>query len=271
MQKREKAIPESKKRMLKELKELSLASSTVVVSSLKGMPSSQFQKIRKKLRGKASIRVIKKLLMTRAFNEVIDKKPAIKDLIPYLEEGSGIMFSQLDPFELAGILAEEKTAVKAKTGQIAPEDLKVEPGPTDMPAGPMISELSSVGIKVAVENGKIAIKQESTIVKKGDKISEAAAGILSKLEILPFTIGLDILAAYDSKDNKVYANIKIDKAGTETSLKTAVANARALAVAIAYACKETITLLIAKAIMNAKAIEAKTGQQPAQPQGEAAA
>ena len=118
----------------------------------------------------------------------------------------------------------------------------------------MISELSALGIKVAVENGKIAIKLESIIVRKNEKISEAAAGILSKLEILPFTIGLEPIAAYDSKTGKVYSGIKIDREETEEKLKKGIANARALAYSVSYVCKETISLLIAKAVMNMKAI-----------------
>jgi hypothetical protein len=123
-----------------------------------------------------------------------------------------------------------------------------------MPAGPMISELSSVGLKVGVENGKIAIKEASVIVKKDHKISEVVASTLIKLGIMPFNVGLECLAAYDGKENKVYTAIKIDKEGAEKQLKDAAAYSRALAFSIVYPAKEVIGLLLGKASAQANAI-----------------
>jgi len=251
--KQERHVSEEKKRMLKGLVRLILENSTIMIGSLKNVPSSQFQKIKSRLSGRASIKVVKKRVMMLAMEETSRQKN-VKELEEFLEEGSAILFSQIDPFELASILADNRVAVKAKPGQIANDDIVVEAGPTDMPAGPMISELSGVGIKVAIEDGKIVIRQDSVVTKRNEKISEAAANIFTKLDILPFVIGVEPIAAYDSRANRVYKGIRIDKEATLDNLKTASANAMALAFSIAYACRETIAMLLAKASMQASSI-----------------
>jgi large subunit ribosomal protein L10 len=152
-------------------------------------------------------------------------------------------------------LADNKASVKAKADQIANEDLIVEAGPTDIPAGPMISEFAEAGIKVKVENGKLSIIKDTVVTKKGEKIKANVAGILSKLDIIPFKIGLNPLAAYDSKENKVFKNIKIDKEKTFSDVSLASLQAINLALNSSYPCKETIVFLIGKASLEANAIE----------------
>ncbi len=252
-----------KLKMLSDLVKLIKESSTVIISSLKGMPSAQFQKIRKKMKGKAVIKVIKKQIMERAMEEASKEKGEehLKEIEKYLEEGSAVIFSQLDVFELAGILADERVSIKAKAGQVALHDIGIDAGSTDIPAGPMISDFGNAGIKIAIEGGKIVVKEQKVLVKQGEKISEGVAGILTKLEILPFNVGLEPIAAFDAKTSKTYIGIKIDKHETLEKFKKAYSDSRALAISIDYPAAEIINMIIAKAAMHAKAISAliKTG------------
>jgi len=68
-------------------------------------------------------------------------------------------------------------------------------------------------------------------------------------------IGLYPLAAYDAQSDIVFKEIKIDREGTLSMLKDACMKALALAVSIAYCCKETIGFILAKAAAHAKALE----------------
>lgn len=247
-----------KLKMLDELVKLLTGHNTVIISSLKGMPSAQFQKIRKKLKGNAVIKVIKKNVMARAMEEASKKKGEehLKEIEKYLEEGSAILFSELDAFELAGILADERVLVKAKPGQIALQDIQIDAGQTDIPAGPMISEFGSIGIKIGIEQGKIAVKESKTLVKQGEKISEGVAGILAKIEILPFSIGLEPIAAFDAKTGKTYAGIRVDKHEALEIFKRSFSDARALAISASYPAAEVIGMIIAKAARQEKAVAA---------------
>ncbi|MFH1249247.1 MAG: 50S ribosomal protein L10 [archaeon] len=245
-----------KKKAFAEIIKLVTTKSTLLISSSQNIPSAQLQKIRSQLKNRATMKVVKKQIMIKALENIEKTKKGISPLKAHISENCILIFSDNSAFELAGILEESRIAKKAKAGQISPRDIEVEAGPTDMPAGPMISELSSVGLKVGVENGKIAIKQASIIVKKDAKISDIVASTLIKLNIMPFNVGLETIAAYDSKEDKVYAAIKINKSGTYENLKSAFSNSRALAFSIVYPAKEIISMIIAKASINAKAIDA---------------
>ena len=113
--------------------------------------------------------------------------------------------------------------------------------------GPAVSELGALGIQIKIEKGKINIKKSKTIVKKGEKISQAAADLMSKLDIKPFEIGFIPVSAFDTKENKLYLEIKIDPKGTLELLKSNYGKSLALAVEIGYANEDTITFLIRKA------------------------
>ena len=129
--------------------------------------------------------------------------------------------------------------------------------------GPAISELGALGLQVAVEDGKIAIKAAKVVITKGQTINENAASIFMKLNIMPFNVGLNITAAYDVASKKIFTELKIDPEGYTEDLKSAAGKALGFAQKIAYACKDTIGYLLAKANSGAKALE-KYADTPAE-------
>lgn len=260
-----KKVPEKKKKALAELVELINNYNTTMVSFTTNVPSSQLQLIRKKLSQKETkIRIVKKKQLIIALKE--SKKEKAAQLASYLKESSAVIFSNLDPFDLATLLAAYKYNVKAKAGQTATADITIEAGPTDIAPGPIISELANAGIKAGIEGGKVAVKQSKVAVHKGEKISKGMADLLGKLDIKPFTIGLEPAAAYDTKNDAIYADIKIDTQATIEKLKEGWSSALALAEYIAYPVKEIIKKLLVKASRRAKALQSKIKAQEPQPQ-----
>ena len=156
------------------------------------------------------------------------------------------------------MLASKKTPVFAKSGQIAPADIEVKDGPTNLVPGPAISELGAVGLEISVENGKIAIRKPKVVVKQGDIIKENVAAILQKLDIKPFSVGLNPVAVYDTETGKIYADIKIDSEEAGKELTLWAEKALGFAQKINYYCKETIAYFLAKANMQANALNSKT-------------
>jgi len=245
--------PEYKVKIVSDLTAKMKKSKTILLASTKGLPSSQFHLIKKNLRGKAEIRVVKKTAALRAIEGAM--KPGLDALKNEIKADVAIFFSDLDAFELSGLLADNQSPTKAKGGDIAPEDINVEPGPTDLIPGPAISELSGVGLRVAVEGGKIAIKLPYLIVKKGDVIKENVASVLGKLNITPMKVGFEPLAAYDAKAEKVYVGIKIDKKGVLEQLRYDIGKALGFARARGYIAKETLSYFFGKANAEEKAIQ----------------
>ncbi|MDE1848600.1 MAG: 50S ribosomal protein L10 [Nanoarchaeota archaeon] len=244
----------SKKKIesVRELSRLLEKNRTTLIASIKNIPASQFQEISKKLRGKAVIKVPKKNLTLRVFNSSKDED--IKKLDEKVDDSVAIIFSELDPFDLALELMQNLSSVKAKAGQVATEDLAVPAGPTDLVPGPAISELGELGIPIMIDKGKISIKESKVVAKKNEKISRGAAEILGKLDIKPFRVGFIPLSAFDSRDKKLYAEIKIDKEGTLADLKQKAGKALAFALKIGYTSEDTIKILLSKAAAEAKKI-----------------
>ena len=246
-------VSESKKKAVKEIVDLMKHSKTVLVASVKNLPASQFQEISKKLRGKAVVKVLKKNIVLRAIDE--SKNEDLKEIKNFVKDSTAVLFSDLDAYDLASDLIQNKSPAKAKAGQEAPEDITVEAGPTDLVPGPAISELGALGIQIQIDKGKITIKSPKVIVKRGEKISEGASSVMNKLDIKPFSIGFIPLSAFDTKENKLYREISIDREGTLKELKDSFAKALAFAVHIGFATSETIKFMIGKAGMHGRAIE----------------
>lgn len=245
-------IPEKKLSEVKELERLAEGKRTIMIASIKNLPASQFQSIVKKLRGKAIVKVPKKSIILRAINS--EGKSEVQKLKDKIDSDVAILFSDLDGYELALELVNNKSASKGKIGQEAPEDIVVEEGPTDLIPGPAVSELGALGIQIAIEGGKITIRKSHVIVKKGQKISEAAAALMNKLDIKPFLVGFEPLVVFDTKEGRLYDNIKIDREQTIKDLKEAFGRALPFAVEIGYSNEETIKFIIGKAGMHEKAI-----------------
>jgi large subunit ribosomal protein L10 len=246
-------IPEKKLNEVKELKKLAESKRTIMIASIKNLPSSQFQSIVKKLRGKAIVKVPKKSIILRAIDS--EGKPEIQKLKEKVDSDIAILFSDLEGYELAAELVNNKSPSKGKIGQEAPEDIVVDEGPTDLIPGPAVSELGALGIQITIENGKINIKKSHIIVKKGKKISEGAAALMNKLDIKPFLIGFEPLVVFDTKEGKLYDNIKIDREQTVKDLKEAFGRALPFAVELGYTNEDTIKFIIGKAGRHSKAIE----------------
>ncbi|MDO8516486.1 MAG: 50S ribosomal protein L10 [Nanoarchaeota archaeon] len=243
-------ISDKKKSVVKELIELMNKKTTMIVS-IKNIPSAKFQDMRKLLRGKADLRVAKKSLVLFALEH--SKNEKLKELEKYATEDTALIFSNDDAFVLSAFLSKSKTPAKAKIGQIVNEDIIIEAGPTELIPGPDISALSAVGLMVKVENGKLAIKESQTFVKKGEAVTEEKASILTKLNITPFKIGLEPVAAF--YEGILYTELRIDADEAIEELQESFGKALAFAVSINYPVQETIVYLLGKAASHEAAIQ----------------
>lgn len=247
-------VPEYKIKQVKDLVGLMDKKNTIMFASINGLPAAQFQKIKKELaKEQVDVLILKKRILLRGING--SKKQGLKNLERYVREDIAVIISDADSFELAEKLISNKNPVKAKAGQESPIDIEVESGSTDIPAGPAVSELGSLGLAVQVKSGKIEIIKPKVIVKKGNKISVEAASVMAKLNIMPFSVGFIPLASYDSKSSSLITELNIDKKGTVETMKQYFTKARGFAVAMGYICKETVKLLLIKASINEKALE----------------
>ncbi len=242
---RTKEIPKQKKETVENLKNLLKESKSIVVVSIKNLPAKQLQLIIKKLRGKVKLKVVKKTLLNRAIDKI--EKGLIKKLKQYVEANTALLFSNLDPFELSAILAKNKSEARARPGQTVNKDVVIREGPTELTPGPIISQLGDLGIQFEIKEGKVNIRKDKEILKKGEEVDENKADIMSKFDIKPIEVGLEPIVAYDKKQDKLYEDVKVDIEKSIENLKDSNSKALAFAVAIAYPIKDTIKFLLIKA------------------------
>lgn len=161
-----------------------------------GIGSHQFQLIRKQLRGRAELKVVKNTLLRRAL-EQSDKKNVLEvENGGFLTGQNCILFTDVNPFELALFLEKNKVPAPARPGDIAPEDIYVPAGNTGLPAGPILGKMGKLKIPTKIEEGTIFIVRDTKVVSKGEVIDEDVAEILGQLGIHPIKVGLKIKYMY---------------------------------------------------------------------------
>ncbi len=255
-------VSEKKKKEVEKLVKLLQSEPIIGIIDLTNLPSAQFQKIKHKLRKDLNVTVSKKSLIKIALEKVKDSKKGIEKLEEFLKNSMpALIFTKEDAFKIAKILDKNKSSTAAKPGQIAPKDLMVPEGPTAFPPGPIIGELGAAGIKAAIEDGKVVIKEEAVIVKKGEEISQQQSDMLAKFGIEPMEIGLNILAVYQDGDVFDSEVLSVDETEYLNRIKTAAGEAMNLAVYVAYPTKDTIEILLQKAERDKLALESKVPEE----------
>lgn len=247
-------ISENKKKIVSELAALCREYPIIGTVNMENMPAQQLQSMRFQLRDKVKLVMSKKRLMKIVLEQVKDEKKGIEHLAKHLVGMPALIFTKESPFKLSKILMRNKSKAHAKAGQIAPNDILISKGATGFNPGPIIGEFGMVGIKTGVEGGKVVIKEDSIIVKKGEVINQKVAEILTRLNIKPMEIGLDLTAAYD--EGLIYSKdvLAIDESFYLNMLQDAERKAFNLSFNIAYPTKENIGMLIGKAFRDAKAL-----------------
>lgn len=224
------------------------------VVNMENLPAPQLQTMRAQLRGKFFIAMTKRRLIKLAFEQTKAKKNGIEKLESHLGGEPALIFTKENPFRLSKTLQKSKSPAPAKAGQTAPRDIIVNKGATSFAPGPIIGELALAGIKSGVEGGKVAIKEDSVVVKAGEKIKPKVAEILTRLGIQPMEAGLDLVAVFEN--GLIYGRdvLSIDESEYKNRLMNASRWAFNLANYAAYPTKETIRLLVGKAFNDAKAL-----------------
>ena len=172
-------VAQYKKDVVKEIEKLIKEYPIVGALNVEGLPTPQLQNMRASLRPDVIIKVSKRRIIKFALEDSKKNVPGIEKLEPYLKGMPGLIFAKDNPFKLYKKLEKSKSPAPAKAGQTAPTDIIVPAGKTSFAPGPVLAELSSIGIKSGVEGGKVAIKQDSTVAKEGedagDDVGDATA------------------------------------------------------------------------------------------------
>ncbi len=235
-------------------------SPVVGVLTLHKMPASALQKMRRALDGKATIKVEKKNMIALAL-----EKAGKKELVDKLSSQPALMFASENPFKLYNFINKNKTNASAKPGDIAPEDITVPAGPTDIPPGPAISALSKVKIIAKVEGGKLAVTKDCLVAKAGDVISSDLASALSMVKLKPMKIGLDVVSLWENGTIYNKDVLFVDDVKIVSDLALAYKQAFNLSFNSGFPVKETVEVMLIKAVQEAKSLETEVSAKTVKP------
>jgi large subunit ribosomal protein L10 len=244
-------VAPEKVRLVEDLASRCAEAQVIGIVNVQGIPAPQFQTIRKRLGGRATITVVKNNLLRLALEKASAKKPDLAKLGETIEGQTAVVTAEINPFRLYKELESTKTRAPARGGEVAPEDLWVRAGETPFKPGPVVGELQKAGIPAAIERGKVVIRQDKLLVKAGQRIPRDIAQQLARLEIYPLVVGLDLRGVYEKGTVFRRETLAIDEGVIRGQIAHAGREALALALAAAYPTKATIGPLLVKAFRHA--------------------
>lgn len=226
----------------------------VGLAGIEGIPAPQMQQIRARLRGTVDFRIIKNRLLLRALETLAPDRTGLEGLEGFLTGPTALVATEENPFRLYKELEATKTQAPARGGELAPEDIVVREGDTPFKPGPIVGDLQKAGVPAAIERGKVVIKKDKVLVEAGQRIRPEVAQVLTRMEILPITVGLDLRGVLE--DGQLYTpeHLALDEEGVRSDLARAASQAYGLALGLAYPTQATTPALLSRAQARALAL-----------------
>jgi large subunit ribosomal protein L10 len=252
-------VAEWKRREVKELTDFLTGNKVVGLVEIGGIPAPQMQHMRKNLHGTATIRSAKNNLINRALDDAEKQIKGISGLKESITGQTAIIATDMSPFRLFAQIKSTRTMAPAKGGETATHNIEVRAGDTPFKPGPIVGELQKAGIPAAIQEGKVVIREDKVIVPEGEKIPAYVAQMLTRLEIFPIEIGMNLHAVFEDGSILKSDILDIDIDEIIGRMKQASTNAVNLAIEVGWYTKLTIKPLLIKAHNNALALAMEQG------------
>ena len=247
---------ERKAEYFEKLKELVSTYSKCFVIEVDNVGSKQLQMTRLELRGKAEILMGKNTMMRKCLADYVEENPGspVDKLIDQCRGNMGFVFTNGDLGEVREILESNTRPAPARVGAIAPSKVIVPKGPTGCDPG-QTAFFQTLQIATKISRGQIEMVNDTELIMEGDKVTASQAALLQKLNISPFTYGVNLKAVYDNGslfDAKV---LDITDDVLAAKFSEALKSLAALSLALGFATQASVPHSIANAF---KAILAVT-------------
>ncbi|MCI4346829.1 MAG: 50S ribosomal protein L10 [Thermoplasmata archaeon] len=251
--------PEKTQRVASLAKSIQEAPVAALVG-FRGVPAAAMQKMRKELRGRGHpIVVAPNSAIRHALEAAARERPALRPLLEHVTDQTAILVARGNPFGLSKELDETRSPTPARGGELAPKDIFVPGGTTSFKPGPIVGELQQAGFPAAIEKGKVVLKKDTTIVRAGQPIPRNVATLLTRLDILPLEVGLDLRALVDGDTFYAPAVLRVDLDAQRASVGAAHRLALGVALELAWTSRTTTPLLVSRAHRIALAVALEIG------------
>jgi large subunit ribosomal protein L10 len=253
-----KHYPKKKRLMYEELQRVPTEYTVIALSKMTKVRAAQLMMIRKKFRNDIKIKIIKNKVATRAF-ENVKGVAGLENLSKQLEGQCALIFTNINPFKLNLIFAQNKVFLPAKGGDIATKEIVVPSGNTGITPGPVLSEFKTANVPTKIDQGTIWVSKDTLVVRPGDIISTPLASLLSKLNVKPIEAGISVNFAIAEGLIFKEQDLRINLEEYKEDLVQSFEQALALATEAGYLTAETVKPLLVKAQQQARSLAAEAG------------
>jgi len=229
---------------------------TVALVDVRNLPDRILQKARKDLRGKADFIMAKNTVLIRA----LEGAGVAKALVPKMNSPTVLVLSkEMSAYGIFSHFRKAKTPIAAKPGQIAPFDIIVKEGETDLTPGPALAGLKAAGLNAQTKAGKIVIAKDSTVTKAGAKISDLACKALQQLGVKPFSAGLNMVAGVEDGIMYNASVLDVDEVRLTADLIASSVDAYSMSVNVVYPTEANRSQLLVSSLAQARALAEESG------------
>jgi large subunit ribosomal protein L10 len=253
-----KHYPKKKRLMYEELQRVPTEYTVIALSKMTKVRAAQLMMIRKKFRNDIKIKIIKNKVATKAF-ENVKGIAGLENLSKQLEGQCALIFTNINPFKLNLIFAQNKVFLPAKGGDIATKEIVVPSGNTGITPGPVLSEFKTANVPTKIDQGTIWVSKDTLVVRPGDIISTPLASLLSKLNVKPIEAGISVNFAIAEGLIFKEQDLRINLDEYKEDLVRSFEQALALATEAGYMTAETVKPLLVKAQQQARSLAAEAG------------
>ena len=250
--------PKKKRLIYEELQRIPSEYNVIALSKMSKVRAAQLMTIRKKFRNDIKIKIVKNKVAIRAF-EKVKGIAGIEDLSKQLEGQCALIFTNINPFKLNLIFAQNKVFLPAKGGDIATKEIFIPSGNTGITPGPVLSEFKTANVPTRIDQGTIWVSKDTLVAKPGDVISVPLASLLSKLNVKPVEAGISVNFAIAEGLRFQEQDLNLDLDEYKEDLARSFAQALALATEAGYMTSETVTPLLVKAHQHAISLASEAG------------
>ncbi len=248
-----------KKDRVEELTEILQQDGVIGIVDTSGVPATAMLGMRAELRTMMSLTMAKKTLFRLAWKNAGLDEQTLETMMENAAQPVIVHTPTLSAFQLFNELEKTRTGRSAKEGDIAPQDIVVEAGETEFAPGPIVGELSAVGIPAKIDKGKVMIQKTVTVVDQGDVIPGDLGLMLDKLGIKPIEIGIILCGAVQDGILMPPEDLDLDLDGFRNKIAQAVSASFNVACNVRWFTPETMPTLLSKAKSESLSVAIEAG------------
>jgi len=249
----------------KNLVELLGSYNKILLVCIDNVGAFNIQKTRQALRGKAHLLFGKNTLIRKTIRDYVEKcveagnkeSARIEQLLPFIKGNVGLVFTNEDLASIKDVVESFKQKAPAKVGQVAPEDVFVEPGPTGMEPT-QTQFLQALNIASKIVKGQVEIINRIHLVKAGEKVGNSESALLDKLNIMPFSYRAEVKHVYDAGFVYPSSLLSLGESDVLQLLSKGIQRVATISIQTGFPSLASVPHLIAKAYRNLISISIET-------------